>query len=237
MFSSTQLKDYFEKKYSRNDWLDILRENLGAKELYKNPKAVTLKKDSGGRKLAEHYYTLGKLTTQEGREIGIYEIPLTEGVKIERNKVGLRELLKEVYQNDVDAAFIVFEQADKWRFSYVSEIAVYNKETKKREKKKTDPKRFTYLMGKGERCKTAADRFARIRTSEDLFGKAITLDALEDAFNVEKMSKAFFNEYRKQYGYFVAYLTGKDENNKEVGAAHAFLKSIFNGDEKRPVIL
>jgi hypothetical protein len=175
---------------------------------------------------------IGRLTEKDGREIGIYEITINNKVKLERNKVGLRNLLKEVYESDVDAAFVIFDQGKKWRFSYVSEIRVTNKETNKIEKKKTDPKRYNYLMGEGERCKTAADRFTSLYTTTDLFGKGITLKAIEDAFSVEKLSKKFFDEYRKQYGEFTKFLTGKDENNKEVNAPHPFLKTVFNGNEK-----
>ncbi|MDX2047591.1 MAG: TaqI-like C-terminal specificity domain-containing protein [Chitinophagaceae bacterium] len=87
-------------------------------------------------------------------------------------------------------------------------------------------------MGEGERCKTAADRFTKLRTTTDLFGEGITLKAIEDAFSVDKLSKTFFDEYRRHYGRFTKYLTGKDENNKEVGKPHPFLKSVFNGHEK-----
>lgn len=233
MFSATDLKKIFEKPYKRQDWINVLRKNLGVKELYSNPSSVKLKSNVGYKKIATEYFVIGKLITKEGREIGIYEITVNEGVKLERNKVGLRDLLKEVYKIDVDAAFVVFVQDKKWRFSYVSEISRWNKETEKREIKKTDSKRYTYLLGDGERCKTASDRFASISTTDDLFGKGVTLKALEDAFNVETMSKAFFNEYRKQYGYFTKYLTGKDENNKAAGAAHPLLHSpAFKSNEK-----
>ncbi len=46
------------------------------------------------------------------------------------------------------------------------------------------------------------------------------------------MSKIFFNEYRKQYGYFTAHITGEDENGKLVQKPSPFLKSTFNGINK-----
>lgn len=228
MLSAADLKTIFENKYDRNEWIKVLRENFGLKEVF-IPRSAKIEAEQN---VASEYFVIGRLITKDEREIGIYEVPVSSAVKIERNKVGLRNLLKEVYANDVDAAFVVFDQKKKWRFSYVSEISVRNKETGKREKKKTDPKRYTYLMGEGERCKTAADRFTRLRTTNDLFGEGVTLKSIEDAFSVEKLSKNFFDEYRQHYGYFTKYLTGKDENNEETGKPHAFLKSVFNGHEK-----
>ena len=45
-------------------------------------------------------------------------------VWLERNKVGLRELLRHVYKYDVDGALIIFEQDEKWSLSFVSEIRI-----------------------------------------------------------------------------------------------------------------
>lgn len=231
MIAAPELKIIFEKKYDRKSWYRVLNENFNVKDLNENPIDITsrIKANSYNAKALE----LGTFVTQgEGHLIGLYEIEVADNVKIHRNRKGLKELLSKIYRDDVEAALLVFVQGDKWRFSYVSEITVKNKLTKKREKKTTDSKRFTYLLGSGERTKTAADRFARIQRSEDLFGGGVSLDALEEAFNVDKMSKAFFNEYRKQYGYFTAHITGEDENGKKIRSTSPFLSTTFNGDHK-----
>ena len=228
--TAEQLKPVFEKKYDRSAWQIILRDNFNVSNLLNKPADITSRISSNPYDAKA--WELGNFSTTDGHLVGIYEVAVADNVQIQRNRKGLRNLLAQVYSNDVEAALLVFIQGNKWRFSYVSEITVKNKETGKREKKSTDPKRFTYLLGEGERAKTAADRFARIKKSEDLFGKGVTITALEEAFNVEKMSKAFFNEYRKQYGQFTAHLTGEDENGKKVKNASPFLKSTFNGDHK-----
>lgn len=62
----------------------------------------------------------------------MYEVALAQNIVLERNRVGLRNLLKPHWK-DQDAAFIVYYQADnehpeskKWRFSYVSELKKFN---------------------------------------------------------------------------------------------------------------
>ena len=64
--------------------------------------------------------------------MGLYEIEVAENVQIHRNRKGLRNLLSQVYSNDVEAALLVFIQGNKWRFSYVNEITIKNKVTGKR---------------------------------------------------------------------------------------------------------
>jgi hypothetical protein len=229
MVTAIQLKEVFEKKYYRPDWYKVLRENFHVTTLREKPIDISNRiKDNDYNAKA---WELGHFNTAKGHLIGIYELEVAENVQLHRNRKSLRNLLSQVYSTDVEAALLVFVQGNKWRFSYVSEITVKNATTGKREKKITDPKRFTYLLGQGERAKTAADRFASIQKSEDLVD-GITLKALEDAFSVEKMSKIFFNEYRKQYGYFVAHITGEDENGKKIKNASPFLKSTFNGNHK-----
>ena len=228
MLENSQLKQIFESKYNRHKWNEVTKEIFGA-ELLTKPKNLELKKNEWEAK----GYELGSFETMEGRLVGIFEIDVPVKAKLQHNRKGLRDLLKnEVYRDNVDAALLVFTQGNKWRFSYVSQIRVYNKDTGLREVRATDPKRYTYLMGEGERCKTAADRFAGITPKENLFKKGVTLDALNEAFNVEKMSKRFFDDYRKHYGAFTTFLTGEDENNKKVKAASGFLRSAFHNDHK-----
>lgn len=228
MLESSYLKAQFEKEYDRAEWSKILREIFNATLLAK-PKNLDLKRNEWGATGFE----LGSFETLEGRQVGIFEIDVPHKAKLQHNRKGLRDLLKnEVYRDQVDAALLVFKQDKKWRFSYVSQIRVYNKETGKRELKVTEPKRYTYLMGEGERCLTAAKQFAKIQMDTNLFGKGVTLETLHNAFSVEKMSKEFFDEYRRQYGLFTAFLTGYDETNKEKNPASGFLRSAFGNDTK-----
>ncbi len=229
MLTAAELKLIFEKPYNRATWYNVLVQNFNVNTLRKEPLDIT--KRLTDNQFNATAFELGNFNTIDGHLVGLYELEVSENVNIFRNRKGLRDLLKQVYKNDVEAALLVFIQGTKWRFTYVSEITVKNKTTGKREQKTTEPKRYTYLLGEGERCKTAADQFAKVTKTDDLFGGGISLTALEDAFNVDKMSKLFFNEYRKQYGYFTALLTGEDENGKKVKEASPFLASVFDGKD------
>src|SRR5688572_15700215 len=161
--------------YSRNEWQEVLKTLFGVKVLYSPPKQIPL----SANEIASQAFELGNFYTEDERLVGVYEITLNEDArtKLAINKVGLRNLLRSIYKYDVDGALIVFAQKDKWRFSYVSEIRT------EKGKKETEPKRYTYLFGKGESCRTASERFYGLR------GNKLYLQDLFDAFSVEKLNQ------------------------------------------------
>lgn len=193
--TAEELKNIFESPYTQQSWINVLREVLGIKNILIKPQAV----DTTTNNWEAKGFELGNFETLEGRLVGVYEVQISDTVKLERNKVGLRNLLKPIYDNDVDAALIVFNQGSQWRFSYVSQVRVRNKETNRREKKTTDPKRYTYLFGKGQKCRTAAERFAKIQQHYNLFGGAVKLEEIEKAFSVDSLTKDFYRELSDWY--------------------------------------
>lgn len=172
-----------ESVYDSKQWRSVMEEYFGARNFLQQPKPISLPAND----FADAAFELGNFHTADERLVGIYEVKLNPKAWIERNRVGLRSLLRQVYKYDVDAALIVFVQADKWRFSYVSEIRT------EEGKKETEPKRYTYLFGRGEICRTAADRFDKLK------GKPVYLNDLFEAFNVEKLNKEFFKTYKEFY--------------------------------------
>lgn len=193
--TAEQLKKIFEQAYKQTIWIDVLREVFGLKNVLIKPQEI----DTPDNKWQAKGFELGNFETVEGRLIGVYEVQINKSVKLHQNKVGLRNLLKPIYSNDVDAALVVFNQGEQWRFSYVSEIRVRNKQTGKREKKSTDPKRYTYLFGTGQKCRTAAERFAKIQQQTSLFGAGVKLDEIERAFSVDSLTKDFYRELSDWY--------------------------------------
>ena len=172
-----------ETAYDSKQWMSVMQDYFGARNFLLQPKSILLPAND----FADAAFEFGNFYTADERLVGIYEVKLNPKAWIERNRVGLRSLLRQVYKYDVDAALIVFVQDNKWRFSYVSEIRT------EEGKKETEPKRYTYLFGKGEICRTAADRFEKLK------GKPFYLNDLFEAFNVEKLNKEFFKTYKEFY--------------------------------------
>ena len=63
----------------------------------------------------------------------------------------------------------------------------------------TPAKRYSYLVGRNEPCHTAISRFQRFITDSTANPEHPTLDDLEEAFSVEKVTDEFFNLYCEKF--------------------------------------
>ncbi|MBL7840162.1 MAG: Eco57I restriction-modification methylase domain-containing protein [Cyclobacteriaceae bacterium] len=200
------LQNILSTSFSTNNWREVLVNVFGVKRLHQDPIQIHIK----NKEKAEAAFELGSFNTSDDRIIGLYLVKVKPEVWIERNKVGLREMLRSVYKHDVDGALIVFEQKDKWRLSFVSEIRVFD-ENGKISKKTTEPKRYTYLLGTDEKVKTPATRLA------SLSGKPFSLEDIRNAFSVESLNEEFYRVIAK---YFYQ-LVGATEDKGAKGLTHA----------------
>ena len=212
-----QIHNLFKQRYNQTNWKQFLGEAFAKSRLLATPETLT----GIDSNVASQVQKLGYITLNENgieRQIAVYEVTLAQGIILERNRVGLRNLLRK-YWKDIDAAFIAYHRPEtpNWRFTYVSELTGYEADGEF-VKIKTEPKRYTYVLGEGESTRTAAERFTAIATKSS---KA-TLDDVKEAFSVEKLSKAFFDEYKKHYDIFCDFMVSKPN----------IRQTIFNGDEK-----
>lgn len=158
----------------------------------------------------------GKITLEDSTEVICYEIVLKKNVRLEYNKVAIQHYVRKLLTVGQAAliSFISPSYPNFWRLTLVAKDSVLTE--KGITEKATNAKRYTYLLGPSETCKTPAERFELLSIETKL-----DLDILVKAFSVEKLSKAFFDEYTRHYENFITYLT-KPANKK----------SLFNGDEK-----
>ena len=202
----TQLHKILSNPFNNSDWLEVLRNVFGAGQLLAQPKKIPLL-DNDKAKAA---FELGNFTTADDRIIGLYRIELMPDVWLERNKVGLRSLLRNVYKYDVDGAIIVFDQGEKWRLSFVSEIKVLNDEGEVIEQA-TEPKRYTYLLGQDEKVKTPSERLNK------LAGKTLVLNDLLEAFSVEALNEEFYKIVAEYFYQLIGGKIGKGKKSKDYG--------------------
>ncbi|MFN8436404.1 MAG: TaqI-like C-terminal specificity domain-containing protein [Cytophagales bacterium] len=193
-----QLQNILSSAYSLENWREVLTNIFNVRSLNLEPKPILLPANNK----ADSAFELGNFNTSDDRIIGIYQVNVTVDVWLERNKVGLRELLRNVYKYDVDGALVVFVQEDKWRLSFISEIRTIN-EQGEIEKKTTEPKRYTYLLGKGEKTKTATNNLFAIS------GKKHTLEDIRNAFSVEALNEEFYKIIAEQFYKLVGATAGK----------------------------
>ena len=127
----------------------------------------------------------------------IFDVTVSDRVMMERNRVNIQRLIRTV-MDQFSCAFMLFHYEDDtrwdWRFTYC------RKSAKKEET--TDSKRFTFLLGPGQSCRTAADNFIALYEKRE----SLEIKNIEDAFNVEALSQEFFGKYKAQYEVFVNYM-------------------------------
>ncbi|MFY7666283.1 Eco57I restriction-modification methylase domain-containing protein [Flavobacterium sp.] len=153
------------------------------------------------------------------RTVELFEVIVNNNKQIERSRVGLGALVKKhIIGNNAVLVNFAYQSPEKrsWRFSFIARDGVF--QDGEMLITDTHPKRYTYVFGeKDETYKTALDRFFILGNELE-----ITINKIKDAFGVEAMSKAFFDEYRDvHYAGFVDYLM----------RSH-FKKSAFNGNDK-----
>jgi len=154
----------------------------------------------------------GKIQLDDSTEITCYEVLLQPKVRIEQSKVAIQQYVRKLLTAGQAALINFVAPANKnvWRLTFVAKDSVLTDKGVK--EKITNPKRYTFLLGPSETCKTAAERFETLSTE-----KEISFQTLVNAFSVEKLSKAFFDEYTLHYQNFCDYL---QESN--------YRKSVFN---------
>jgi len=210
------LKDILAHPYNQKDWTDFLTQLFHEKDsssdegILSAPQRIAISHDK-----VKEAYELGSYLTSDERLIGIYQVNISEDMLLYRNKVGLRKLMANIYKYNVDGVLVAFVQEKKWRLSFISEFVKEIDPQGKMIKQITDEKRFTYLLGEGEKTKTATDRLKK------LVGKPLSLQDFFEVFSVEMLSKDFFREYKEIYEEFVAEIF-KEEHNQ----------ALFKGNDK-----
>ena len=160
----------------------------------------------------------------------IFDVTVSDRVMMERNRVNIQRLIRKVMEN-YSSAFMLFHYENDtrwdWRFTFCHK--------KGGQKEVTDSKRYTFLLGPGQSCRTAANNFNKLYENRD----TLDMSKIEEAFSVEALTNEFFGKYKEEYDKFVEYITGKryvKKGNKYVEAIihepHPTLYPCFSNNDK-----
>ncbi len=161
----------------------------------------------------------------------IFDVTVSDRVMMERNRVNIQRLIRKVMEN-YSCAFMLFHYENDtrwdWRFTFCHK--------KGSQKDVTDSKRYTFLLGPGQSCRTAAENFKKLYDKRDTY----SIKDIEDAFNVEALSKEFFWKYKAQYEAFVNYMVdpanGMRQNFIDTDFDHAGMTADKVRDrEEKPI--
>ncbi len=192
MATKDKLKRLFGRAYDRRQWLRMLGEHLSINQF---SRPISIKGS------AKAFYQLGNVSLADAKTLGIYEITTNPETRLHRNRVQMRQLVATQCQHSaLDGALTVYtcpqvpsgnDAGGHWRFSFISMEYRLN-EQGSINKRESAPKRYTYLLGRGAKIRTAVERFSRLQ-------KTATLDDLKTAFAVEQLNKEFYEKLFKWY--------------------------------------
>ena len=125
----------------------------------------------------------------------IFDITVSDRVMMERNRVNIQRLIRKVMDN-YSVAFMLFHYENDtcwdWRFTFCHKKGGQNDIT--------DSKRYTFLLGPGQSCRTAAENFRKLYESRE----ALDVAKIETAFSVEALTKQFYRDLFEWYQWAVS---------------------------------
>lgn len=149
------------------------------------------------------YERLGTYTDPEDNKIDVVVVYLQKEQSLERARTSQRNFiaryLKDRNQKDAGLVAFVSPNPDDWRFSLVKMEYKFEEGeggTIKVKEEFTPARRWSFLVGKNENSHTAQSRLVPI-VENDKFNP--TLNGLEEAFNIETVTKEFFEKYRELF--------------------------------------
>lgn len=202
MSDTPSLQKRLHEPYHQEKWGKTLHGLFpdGSLKLFASPQALT-----ASQECVKSTHQLGTITLPDGNTIALLEVETSDQVKLARNRVGLRNFvasyIDEAGASAVIAAFHQGNSAD-WRLTYAARRTILDEETFEITTVETAPKRFTFLLGGNESCRTAAGRLAGLAEK----GEDLSLEDVEKAFSVETLSKEFFKKYKEHYQFFIDHL-------------------------------
>lgn len=204
-----ELKNKLSVRFDFEIWKGILTEMFPKVEFFTRINRIShdLVK-SGGQ--------AGTIRLDDGRSLAIYTFEVSDNVLINRNRKGLREIAaKTVDQSIIHGvlAFYYSENVPDYRLTFIAKQTSFN-EDGELIKSETAPKRYTFLLGENEPCRTAADRLYELISKKK--NSSIYLADVMEAFSVERLNKEFFAGYKAQYMKFLKLLSDTKTNRDYV---------------------
>lgn len=151
------------------------------------------------------YKRIGKYIDPNGEALDVLIVQVESSSKLERARTTLRNfIIKHLDKFEKDYALVAFysneDSGVDWRFSFVKlEHQSYFDEEKgkvKNKKEFTPAKRYSFLVGEHEKAHTAKNQILPLLQN---VANNPTVEQLEDAFSIERVTDEFFEQYKDLY--------------------------------------
>ena len=206
-------------------------------EIYSKPQKRQLSESD--KRIVKSIDQYGHVALENGQVLMLHEVVLAPNVKPNQAKVGMASILKK-HIPGLNAELVNFinpSKPENWRLSLIARHKSLNTDGTIKDKD-TSLSRFSYVLGPSESCRTAGERLTQVAIKQEF-----NVDTLINAFEVDILSKEFFNEYKyTHYNAFVRHISGieikksgkgKPDVFAEVSKPQATYKSSFRSDPKK----
>ena len=141
-------------------------------------------------------------------DIGIFSIKLNDKTTTKARSMQRNFIAKLLSTYNLDASIVSFhsDKETSWRLSFVKKELNFDEKGFK--EVLTPAKRYSYLVGEHEAVHTAQKYLLKLLQIDS---RKITLDDIEDVFDVEKVTKSFFEEYKEKYLSLKKYLDKNED--------------------------
>lgn len=207
--TAKELQNKLSARFDFEEWKNILIEMFPKVELFTRVNPVFHDLIKGGGQA-------GMIRLDDGRSLAIYIFEVKDNVLIDRNRKGLREIAAKTIDQSIIHGVLVFyysKNVSDYRLTFIAKQTSFN-EDGELVQSETAPKRYTFLLGENEPCRTAAERLYELISQKK--NSSIYLADVTEAFSVERLNKEFFAGYKAQYNKFLKQLSDTKPNRDYV---------------------
>ena len=202
------IRETFENKFDKTRFMRFIIDLLNLKSSVVAEAGITFNLNSIPNTYKPYINSFEKITSYEsdGLKLDVLVVSLNKETSIERARTMQRNFIAwylgggcDGEQKDAALAAFVSPNEKDWRFSLIKmdySLVEDKKGIGKIIEQFTSAKRWSFLVGSNEKSHTAQSQLIDIVTIDD---ENISLTQLEEAFNVEKVTKEFFNKYRELF--------------------------------------
>lgn len=188
-------------KEALDNFFDIGRFKKFTREFFNGPDMLPATRQTGiWREYDDYvqcYYRIAEYVDENGNKLIVLAVELKKGRSVELARSMQRNFVSKILDTyDYNAAIVAFysENQPNWRLSFVR--LDYTLTEKGLDIDLTPARRYSYLVGEDEPKHTAeAQLFPLFKDDKS----NPTLDEIEEAFSVERVTSDFFNQYKEKY--------------------------------------
>lgn len=145
------------------------------------------------------YKRVGSYHDDDGETLDVLIVKLTDSRKLDSARTMQRNFVADYLKTrgEKDSAIVAFynENYGDWRFSYVRmeyKVELSDEGQVKVKEELTPARRYSFLVGENEPNHTAQQQISPLLGGSE----KLSLAEIEEAFNIESITKEFFNKYK-----------------------------------------